>query len=139
MQAILLLSGVVTMSALPAVFMPREWMDHFHHEMGLGSFPAGPLAEYLARSLSFFYAAFGLATLITASDPYRYRTMVFAWGWFATVFGATVWWISHVSGMPPMWTWGEGPLLIPAGLLVLTLGGRWSAGATKDPSDQDPI
>ena len=52
--------GVICMTALVAVFMPRAWIDWCHQRLGLGPFPVAPVAEYLARSASLLYAALGV-------------------------------------------------------------------------------
>jgi hypothetical protein len=58
--AILLRSlGVSALFALVAVFMPMSWMAATHRWLGLGEMPTAPVVEYLARSVSAFYALFG--------------------------------------------------------------------------------
>ena len=44
--------GVPALFALVAVFMPVSWMAATHRWLGLGEMPAGPVVEYLARSVS---------------------------------------------------------------------------------------
>ena len=51
--------GVIALFALVAVFMPLSWMAATHRWLGLGEMPTGPVVEYLARSLSAFYAFLG--------------------------------------------------------------------------------
>src|SRR5688572_3366178 len=72
LRCLLVLSGVMTLLALPAVFMPTAWMDHFHRGLDLGPLPQKPIIEYLTRSVSFLYAAFGSLTLLIAWDLRRY-------------------------------------------------------------------
>jgi len=120
---ILIINGVLTLFALPAVFMPMSWMDAVHQRMGLGPLPEGPIVEYLARSLSGMYAAFGSMTLVLAWDIRRFAPLVTWWGVMAILFGVALLWIDLHAGMPDWWTWGEGPYLIPVGVLVLLLHG----------------
>src|SRR5262245_48226303 len=73
---LLRLAGVSALFALVAVFMPFSWMVATHRWLGLGEMPDGPVVEYLARSVSAFYALFGALFLVVASDPERYRPVV---------------------------------------------------------------
>ena len=68
--------GVPALFALVAVFMPVSWMAATHRWLGLGEMPTGPVVEYLARSLSAFYAIMGALCLVLASDLERYRPLV---------------------------------------------------------------
>jgi len=68
--------GVSALFALVAVFMPGSWMAATHCWLGLGEMPTGPVVEYLARSVSAFYALFGALCLVVASDLERYRPLV---------------------------------------------------------------
>src|SRR5215470_2941073 len=70
------LLGIPGLFALVAVFMPLSWMDATHRWLGLGEMPTTPVVEYLARSLSAFYALFGAICLVVASDLERYRPVV---------------------------------------------------------------
>jgi hypothetical protein len=68
--------GVTALFALVAVFMPVSWMAATHRWLGLGETPTAPVVEYLARSLSAFYALLGALCLVMASDLERYRPLV---------------------------------------------------------------
>jgi hypothetical protein len=68
--------GVTALFALVAVFMPFSWMAATHRWLGLGEMPTGPVVEYLARSVSAFYAFFGAPCLVLAGDIERYRPVV---------------------------------------------------------------
>ena len=54
---LLVACGVMTLLALPAVFLPQAAMDAIHRSLGLGPLPEGPIVLYLARSLSAFTIA----------------------------------------------------------------------------------
>src|SRR5215469_9572134 len=73
---LLRLVGVPALFALVAVFMPSSWMAATHRWLGLGEMPKGPVVEYLARSLSAFYAVMGALCLVVAADLGRYRPLV---------------------------------------------------------------
>jgi hypothetical protein len=68
--------GVPALFALVAVFMPSSWMAATHRWLGLGEMPTGPVVQYLARSLTAFYALFGALCLVVAGDVERYRPLV---------------------------------------------------------------
>ena len=68
--------GVPALFALAAVVMPTSWMAATHRWLGLGDMPTGPVVEYLARSLSAFYAVMGALCLVVAADLERYRPLV---------------------------------------------------------------
>jgi len=121
LRCILVFNGIMTLLALPAVFLPTAWLDAFHRGLELGPLPDGPIVQYLARSVSALYAAFGSLTLILALDIRRYAPLVTWWGSVAIVFGALLFWIDQTAGMPAHWTWGEGPYVVLTGLVVLVL------------------
>ena len=82
---LLRLFGIATLCAIPAIFMPRSWMDWCHRRIGLGPLPEGVIVDYLARSLSAFYAILGGILLICAHDIRRYSAIItyIATGWTA--------------------------------------------------------
>jgi len=121
LRIVLIFNGVMTLLALPAVFLPTSWMDAFHRQLGLGPLPEGPIVQYLARTLSALYATFGSLTLVLVTDVKRYWPVVTWWGCAAVSLGALLFGIDTVAGMPPHWTWGEGPYLLCAGIAVLGL------------------
>jgi hypothetical protein len=108
LRCLLVFNGLLTISALPAVFLSTAWMDVFHRQLGLGPLPPGTIVQYLARSLSAFYVAYGTLTLVL-------------------LFG-----VDRAVGMPACWTWGEGVYLVATGSAVLLLqhAGR-RAGAPR--------
>src|SRR5262249_7042665 len=65
------LLGVTALFAVVAVFMPVSWRAAAHRWLGLGEMPTGPVAEYLARPVSAFYAILGALCLVVAADPER--------------------------------------------------------------------
>lgn len=118
---LLVACGVMTLLALPAVFLPQAAMDAIHRSLGLGPLPEGPIVLYLARSLSAFYAAFGVLTLLLATDVERYAPLVTWWGVIAIVFGTLLIGIDLTAGMPIDWMLGEVMFTICAGIAVLLL------------------
>jgi hypothetical protein len=119
---LLVVNGGLTLLALLAVFMPTASMDHIHREnLGLGPLPEGPIVQYLARSLSFFYAAFGSLTLLLAWDLNRFAPIVTWWGVSALILGCILFWVDSIAGMPEWWKWGEVLYTLFTGALVLLL------------------
>jgi hypothetical protein len=121
LRCLLIFNGVLTLLALPAVFLPTPWMDHFHRGLNLGPLPDGPIVQYLARSLSAFYAAFGAMTMLLAWDVRRFGPLITWWGATAIVFGGLLLWIDLTARMPPHWMWGEVSYTLLTGALVLLL------------------
>ena len=71
-----------------------------HRWLGLGELPASPIVEYLARSLSAFYALVGALCLVMAADLERYRPLVrFLRAAFA-LWSAAMLWVDLAAGMP---------------------------------------
>src|SRR5258708_26988720 len=56
---LLRLVGGVCLIALVPLLMPRSWIEAGHAWLDLGAFPAAPIAEYLARSVSSLSAFYG--------------------------------------------------------------------------------
>jgi hypothetical protein len=129
---LLIANGVMTLLALPAVFMPTSWMDMFHRRLELGPLPAGPIVQYLARSVSALYAAFGSLTLVIAWDLRRFAPLVTWWGITAILFGAILSWVDSHAPMPAHWSWSEVPYTLITGTLVLILQRRMAV-PTNNP------
>jgi hypothetical protein len=113
--------GVSALFALFAVVMPVSWMAATHRWLGLGEMPTGPIVEYLARSLSAFYALVGALCLVMASDLDRYRPLVRFFGVCLAQLGIIFTGIDLAAGMPWWWTALEGPGAVPIGALVFVL------------------
>lgn len=101
--------GIVGMFALGAVVMPMSWMVATHRWLGLGEMPTDPVVEYLARSLSAFYALISAIMLYVAADLERSRAFVrflaVAFALLCAVFIG----IDLAAGMPWWWVAIEGP------------------------------
>lgn len=121
LRLVMVLIGLSELPALGAVFLPVATMDATHRWLGLGPLPAGPIVEYLARSLSLFYAMHGGLFLLASSDPRRYSGLVYYLGGTLVLLGVVVFGIDLSAHLPAWWTWGEGSVTIAAGLVVLVL------------------
>jgi hypothetical protein len=113
--------GVTALFALVAVFMPFSWMAATHRWLGLGEMPTGPIVEYLARSLSAFYAFFGALCLAMAADVERYRRLVQFLGAALAVMSVVVFGIDWSINMPWWWTAFEGPPGVVFGIFMFYL------------------
>jgi hypothetical protein len=113
--------GVGSLFALVAVFMPSSWMAAAHRWLGLGEMPTGPVVEYLARSLSTFYALVGALCLVVASDLGRYRPLVRFLGVAFALMSLALLGVDLAAGMPWWWSASEGPGGVAFGVLLLVL------------------
>src|SRR5436190_11786308 len=101
--------GVNGLFALIAVFLPTAWMAATHRWLGLGEMPTGPVVEYLARSLSAFYAVMGALCLVVAADLERYRPLVRFLGVAFALMSVVLLGVDLAAGMPWWWSASEGP------------------------------
>ena len=113
--------GVGSLFAVGAVLMPMSWMAAIHRWLGLGEMPAAPVVEYLARSLSAFYAAFGALFLVAAADLPRYRPLLGFLAAVTAVLGVVLLGIDLSAGMPWWWSAFEGPPAVGFGALLFFL------------------
>jgi hypothetical protein len=115
--------GVGSLFALGAVVMPTSWMAATHRWLGLGEMPAGPVVEYLARTLSAFYAFTGAVCLVVASDLGRYRPLARFLGVAFALMGVAFFAVDLWAGLPWWWTAFEGPPTVAVGALLYWLAG----------------
>jgi hypothetical protein len=122
------LLGIGGLFALVPVFMPVSWMAATHHWLGLGEMPSGPIVEYLARSLSAFYALIGALCLMMASDIARYRPLMQFFGVCIALLGIIFTCVDLAAGMPWWWMALEGPGAVPFGAFIYFLARRGHPG-----------
>lgn len=113
--------GVGSLFALVPVFMPFSWMVATHRWLGMGEMPIGPVVEYLARSLSAFYAVMGALCLVLAADLERYRPLVRFFGVCLALLGIVFTGVDVAAGMPWWWSASEGPGGVVFGALLFVL------------------
>jgi hypothetical protein len=116
--------GTVAGLAVVAVFMPLDWMDRCHRMLGMGGLPQGPIVEYLARSLSAFYAMLGGMLWVASFDVRRYAGVITFVGVSSIAFGAVILVIDLSIGMPRYWAACEGPIVICFSVILLLLLSR---------------
>jgi hypothetical protein len=124
LKLLLRLGGVLTGSAIFAVFLPEATMASTHESLGLGEFPAAPLTDYLTRSLSAMYAFHGAILLALSTDVRRYKPVIVVVAWATAVMGVVVTGVDLWAPMPIWWTLGEGPWVVLMGLALLSLARR---------------
>ena len=113
--------GVATLCATPAIFMPTAWLAGVHGWLGFGEFPDTPVVQYLARSVSAFYAMLGGLLLVAATDVRRHSMLITYLAAVALVFGIVMGIIDVVIALPFWWAaFIEFPL-VPLGIIVLVL------------------
>jgi hypothetical protein len=118
---LLRLVGVGALFALIAVFMPMSWVTATHRWLGLGEMPTAPAVEYLARSLSAFYAVMGALCLVMAADLERYRPLVRFLGVAFALMSVILLGVDLAAGMPWWWSASEGPGGMVFGALLFVL------------------
>jgi hypothetical protein len=129
---LLRVTAAVMISAIVPAVMPLSWMDATHRWLGMGPLPRGPVVEYLARTLSAFYAFHGALLWIFAGDVGRYRPALrFMFG-AALVFGAGVLLVDARAGLPLRWILAEGPFVMALSAAALRLLSRLPAEKADD-------
>lgn len=123
--------GGVTLLALVAVCMPSSWMAACHEWLGLGTFPDAPIADYLARSLSAFYAVMGGLVLLVSRDVRRYAAVITYVAVVCIAFGVASLIIDIRLALPTWWILSEGPSVIGLGAAILILQARAKREAEK--------
>jgi hypothetical protein len=113
--------GLVNFAAVVAVAAPRSWLAGCHERLGLGSFPPVPIAEYLARSTSLWFASFGVLLWFVSCDVRRYAALIAFLGWAMAVQGVVMIGIDWAAGLPGWWIAVEGPACLTLGAVILHL------------------
>jgi len=76
LKIVLRVVGAFLLPALIAVVMPRSWIASAHRQLGLGELAGGVLVEYLARTLSAFYAVVGGLLWLLSCDVRKYLAVI---------------------------------------------------------------
>jgi hypothetical protein len=76
LAALLRLVGAICLLALVPLWLPRARIDLAHQRLGWGPFPAAPVAEYLARSVSALSGFYGGLLVALAADVRRYAPLI---------------------------------------------------------------
>lgn len=129
--------GLLDLLALTAVFSSRAWIAGSHEWLGMGSFPDAPIASYLARCTSIWYASYGLLLWFVSCDTEKYSQLITCLGCIMFLQGFAVMGIDVAEGMPGWWIALEGPCCsgLGAGLLLLQWGARPRTDQREPVSD----
>ena len=121
---VLRVEGILMLLALGAVFFPDSWMDAGHRLVGLGDYPQSPITEYLARSLSLFYAGVGVLVLVISSDLAHYRRLIVYMGVGHLVFAPLLAYVDLQAEVPLTWALSEALSTAIVGVVILVLVAR---------------
>lgn len=116
--------GTAAVFAIIAVVMPYSWMNAIHKWLGMGKLPAEPIVGYLARSTSAFYAILGGLFWVVSFDICQHRAVLLYLGFVVVIFGAALFIIDLLEGMPLHWSLTEGPFNVAFGIVILVLSYR---------------
>jgi hypothetical protein len=76
LKLLLRLAGGACLLAMISLWMPRGWIEAGHRWLGWGEFPAAPIAEYLARSVSALTSFYGGMLVVLSFDVRRYAPLI---------------------------------------------------------------
>ena len=127
--------GAVEASAIVPALMPIAWIAVIHQWLGMGPFPDAPVAQYLARSTSWFYVIQGGLFWLLSFDPPRYRPVIAYLGVAGLLGGVGLLAMDWMIGMPVWWTLMEGPVVMGLCLTLLVLLRRSSVA---EPAEHRP-
>ena len=121
---LLQVGGGLACMAVFAIFLPTAWMAAIHRWLELGEFPDAAVTQYLARSVSAFYAMFGGLTILASLDVRRFGPVITYLAIAAMAFGVVITGVDVMAKMPTYWTLAEGPPTFVIGLVILLLNRR---------------
>ncbi len=116
--------GGVCLLALVSLWMPRNWIDAGHRWLGWGEFPAAPVAEYLARSVSALSAFYGGLLVVLSSDVRRYKPLIRYQALAIMALSASGVVVGGWAGMPAWFVVGDAVACWAYGIPMLVLAGR---------------
>ena len=120
---LLRVGGVLACTAIIASVMPTTWIAATHRWLGLGDFPDAPITQYLARSLSAFYAMHGALALFLSRDVVRFAPVIRCWGAMLMAMGCVLLATDLSAGLPIWWTIAEAPFALVFGAALVWLAG----------------
>ncbi len=124
LQALLRFGAAVMGLAILAVFMPMEWMQASNSALGLEPMADTPLMQYLTRSLSLIYAAYGSLMWVTSSDLRRFSPVITYMAVAGIIISIFLFGIDRFAGLPLWWALGEAAVPLSMGGAVLFLQSR---------------
>lgn len=121
LKLLLRIIGSMALLAIFAVVIPYSWMNAVHRWLGMGELPDQPIVGYLARSASAFYALLGGLFWVVSFDLHRHKVVLCYLGIVVVMFGAALFVIDLLEGMPLHWSLTEGPFNVGFGIVILFL------------------
>lgn len=125
---LLRLIGGLCLLALVALWMPRTWLDAGHRWLGWGAFPAAPVAEYLARSVSALSAFYGGLLVSLSSDVRRYCPLIRYQAVAIMLLSACGVVVGGWAGVPRWFVGGDALACWAYGVPMVVLAGRVDRG-----------
>jgi hypothetical protein len=133
--------GGICLLAIVPLWMPRAWIEACHRFIGLGEFPAAPIAEYLARYASALSAFYGGLLVALSFDVRRHLPIIRYQAFAIMALSASGAVVGGWAGMPFWFVGGDAiacwayclPMLALSAKLKLEKGrnGNASAGPEK--------
>jgi len=118
---LLRLDSVAHILAAVVVFLPQETIAQLHERLGLGVFPDSPIAWYLARGLSAYYAMHGTFVLILSFHIRRYLRLVRLLVRLFAAYGLLMVFVDLQAAMPTWWVIAEPAFILVFSATVLML------------------
>jgi hypothetical protein len=129
--------GGVALLALIPLWMPRGWIDVGHRWLGWGEFPASPIAEYLARSVSSLCAFYGGLLVALSFDVRRYRPLIRYQTIAIMALSACGVVVGRWAGMPWWFVGGDAIACWAYGIPMLFLTGLQKISGTEPRDAKD--
>ncbi|MFC1494039.1 hypothetical protein ACFL6W_02055 [Thermodesulfobacteriota bacterium] len=121
LKIILRISGIMLITAFGAVLLPYDTMARIHQQIGLGNLPNAPILDYLARSVSLFYAMHGVIAIYISFNLMRYLQILKLLCYLGFLFGIALFIIDIKAPMPAYWAFTEGPIILSLNLAIYIL------------------
>ena len=121
LNLVLRLTGAALVLATPFIFLPHAWHGAAHERLGFGPYPAGPIIDYLARSVSAMYTLSGVFCWLVSFDVRRHATVIIFLGASSMAWGVLLTVVDFQLGLPWWWLLGEGPPAIVLGIVLIVL------------------
>ena len=131
--------GLFDLIALFAVLSPRSWISASHQALGMGSFPHEPIAGYLARCTSIWYASYGILLWFISYDIRRYSPLITFLAGAMFVQGFVIISIDILEAMPQWWILLEGPCCSALGASLLLLQRATTGAGSSDQLSQPTV
>ena len=129
--------GGLCLLALVSLWMPRSWIVAAHQWLGWGEFPAAPIAEYLARSVSALSAFYGGLLVALSFDVGRYCPLIRYQAVAIMALSACGVVVGRWAGVPLWFVLGDAAACWVYGVAMLVLAGHVGRGHTERSAATD--